>query len=70
VNVALIGWSDVDAVARVDGIRVRIRRNAKAVRWLCDRHGEGINNPNHCEHTAALAAAPADPSKKNRTLKP
>lgn len=70
MNVVVIGWTGTSepgsgrtARGCVDGVRVTVRRCVDAVTWRCREHGEGINDPNHCEHTAALAAAPADPSK-------
>lgn len=64
MNVHLSSWNDSGALAFVDGTRVRIKRNTTAVRWICAEHGEGSEN--HCEHTAALAASPADPEKRNQ----
>lgn len=55
--VHVIGVNPNDAVAAVDGVRVRVRRNLTTVRWMCDQHGTG-ENPDHCEHTAALARTP------------
>lgn len=63
MHVRVVGWSAIDAVALVDGIRCRIRRNTTTVRWLCDEHGEG-QRP-HCPHLQAFASAPADPKKEN-----
>ena len=73
MTVHLVGWSGTpelrggrDCRAYVDGVRVTVRRNTTVVRWLCAEHGESINNPNLCGHTAALAEAPALPEKRNR----
>ena len=63
MSVHLIAWSDIDAVAIVDDIRVRIRRSPNGIRWLCDVHGEQIDAPDLCPHTQALADSPADPAK-------
>jgi hypothetical protein len=67
VSVDLIGWSDHDAVATCDGVRVRIRRKTDCVQWICDEHGRGVDNPQHCPHTQALAEQPADPARKTGT---
>jgi hypothetical protein len=65
VTVILVGWSDTDARAYIDGVRVTIRRNTTRDRWLCAEHGERTHR-GHCCHTQTLADTPADPERKNR----
>ena len=61
MTVDLIGWTDWDAVAMVDGVRCRIRKNTTQTRWLCDTHPE-----QWCNHLDALnAAQPFDPALHN-----
>ena len=59
MTVNIIGWTDHDAVALVDGIRCRIRRNTTATRWLCDAHPDEF-----CAHLEALNAAQPFPADK------
>lgn len=62
--VEVIGWSRHDAVALVDGVIVRIRRNRSTVRWICVQHGERTT-PTLCRHTEALAVTSAPAHKFN-----
>lgn len=63
MTVDLLVWTDTDALALVDGARVRIRRGPSGVRWCCSSCGESLDQPDHCPHTAALAASPAHHDK-------
>jgi hypothetical protein len=65
MSVHVVGWSDSDARAFVDGVRVTIRRNNTEDRWLCAEHGDRTHR-GHCRHTKILADTPADPERKNR----
>lgn len=60
----VIGWDSTNALAVVDGVRVRIRRSRRAVRWMCDEHGTAPAP--HCPHTTILADSPAPPEKRSK----
>lgn len=60
MNVEVLSWGPSEALALVDGTRVRVRRYKAAVVWICAEHGTSRNAPG-CPHTAALADTPADP---------
>lgn len=64
--VRVIGWTETEAAADVEGVRVRVRRYPSHVRWYCDEHDRGTT-PELCQHTAALAATPADPTTYRAT---
>lgn len=67
MNVVVKAWNNKEALAIVDGTRVRVRRlmarpdprepaEFVAVRWTCQEHGPFINDPGGCPHIAAFAA--------------
>ena len=73
MSVSIIGWSGTaepgggrECRAIVNGVRVAVRRNTTAVRWLCTEHGESVDSPQLCAHLRALAATPADPERNSR----
>lgn len=59
MNVEVLAWGPSEALARVDGVRVRIRRYRAAVVWLCADCGSSRNAPG-CGHALALAETPAE----------
>lgn len=62
-DVRLIAWDTDGAVAVVEGIRCRIRRDSKGhVRWICATHG--THTAPHCHHLEQLAAHPAEPDRR------
>lgn len=60
-TVIVVSWSRAGALARVDGVRVRVRRYRSAVRRLCAACGTQLNFP-RCPHAVALARTSADPA--------
>lgn len=65
MTVVQIGWDARSAVATADGVRVRVRRRATTVQWLCDQHGTSTGP--HCLHLQAFAAVTPDPTQKRTT---
>lgn len=49
-----------EGLAYVDGVRIRVDRNTRRVRWRCDDCGAQINQPT-CPHTVLLAQTPVPP---------
>ncbi len=61
MNVDLRAWNQREALAIVDGVRVRVNRLAgRRIRWRCYDCGDQINAPT-CPHALAFAAHPIPP---------
>lgn len=63
-EVEVKAWNQREALAVVDGVRVRVERRVRTVRWRCQACGPQVNRPT-CRHTLALASTPI-PETPNR----
>lgn len=62
MTVRVLAWNHLEALAIVDGTRVRIRRiPGRRARWICQWCGRGSES--HCVHTRALASTTPPPDR-------
>lgn len=68
MNVVVKAWNPREALAIVDGTKVRVDKTPTRVRWRCDRCGYQLNHPT-CPHALAFAATPIPTEPVNQKEK-